>query len=140
MSICITAVCTQGQGIYLSPEGEKYIGTWAGGKKHGRRSTNMIVLLHSMIHTQYSIYYNSTIMQQYILFISIYFTYIIPTHYHYITCTSIYYINTLSYILQARVAIYSSMATSTMVSSPRTRRTVQGSTTMLTVIYLPDNG
>jgi hypothetical protein len=26
----------QGNGIYLSPEGEKYIGAWAGGRKHGR--------------------------------------------------------------------------------------------------------
>ena len=26
----------QGNGIFLSPQGDKYIGQWAGGKKHGK--------------------------------------------------------------------------------------------------------
>jgi hypothetical protein len=29
----------QGNGIYLSPEGEKYIGSWSGGKKEGAFTT-----------------------------------------------------------------------------------------------------
>lgn len=27
---------SQGNGIFLSPSGDKYIGQWAGGKKHGK--------------------------------------------------------------------------------------------------------